>query len=823
MAVHLELTAPLSGVLVPLDDVPDPVFAGRLTGDGIAIDPTSTELLAPLAGTVSQLHAARHAVAITSDQGLEVLLHIGIDTVALKGDGFEARVRVGDRVRQGQPLLAFDPVLVGRRARSLLTLMVIPDGARVRSLRPASGRVAAGRDAALALTLEEAGAGPGAAGGEAVECGPVVLPNPAGLHARPAAILAAEAKRFPGSILILKGDAQANAKSVVALLGLGAGGGDALRVRATGPGAAGAAGALAALLAAGCGDTAAEAPAPAPRAAAGAGELAGLPASPGLAVGRIHQHRPEAAEVEETPDPARDPSRLEAALAAARLQLDATLSTMEAGSPRRKILEAHRELLEDPELTGPAFAGIASGLGAAKAWREAFSRQAAILGGLDSALLRERAGDIRDVGRRVLAQLTGAQAAPLEVPESAILVAEELTPSEAAQLDRTRVRGLCTTTGGPTGHVALLARSMGIPAICGLDPAALDLPDGTPAVVDGTLGLLRRDPGEADLARLERQAAQRALEREAAQRPALTADGFKVEVAANIRDARDAREAVAAGAEAVGLLRSEFLFRDRAEAPSEDAQTGAYGACAEALGPGRKLVVRTLDVGGDKPLAYQPLPREENPFLGLRGVRVSLDRPELFRAQLRALLRAAPLGDLHIMFPMVATLEELRAAKALLAEEAGAQYPAVKVGAMIEVPSAALIADALAREVDFLSIGTNDLTQYCLAMDRGHPKLAKQADGLHPAVLRLIALTVEAAHRHGKWVGVCGGLASDPLALPALLGLGVDELSVDIPAIGAVKVRLSRLVRAECVALARELLTLSTATEVRARLASVAD
>jgi len=233
--------------------------------------------------------------------------------------------------------------------------------------------------------------------------------------------------------------------------------------------------------------------------------------------------------------------------------------------------------------------------------------------------------------------------------------------------------------------------------------------------------------------------------------------------------------------------------------------------------------VRTLDVGGDKPLAYQPLPREDNPFLGLRGIRVSLDRPGLFRAQLRSLLRAAHLGDLHIMFPMVATLEELRAAKAILAEESGTQYPAVKVGVMIEVPSAALIADALAREVDFFSIGTNDLTQYCLAMDRGHPRLARQADALHPAVLRLIALTVEAAHRHGKWVGVCGGLASDLLALPALLGLGIDELSVDVPSIGAVKCRLSRLARTECEALARELLTLPTAMEVRARLASMAD
>jgi phosphocarrier protein FPr/phosphocarrier protein len=234
-------------------------------------------------------------------------------------------------------------------------------------------------------------------------------------------------------------------------------------------------------------------------------------------------------------------------------------------------------------------------------------------------------------------------------------------------------------------------------------------------------------------------------------------------------------------------------------------------------------VIRTLDVGGDKPLAYMPIPREDNPFLGLRGVRVSLEHQGIFRTQLRAILRAAPRADVHVMFPMVSTLEELRAAKAILAEESASVGTTVKVGIMIEVPSAVLLADAMAQEVDFFSIGTNDLTQYCLAIDRGHPRLAKDADALHPAVLKLIGLTVEAAHRNGKWVGVCGGLASDELAVPALLGLGVDELSVSVPSIGAVKGRLSTLKRSECEALARELLLLSTAAEVRARLATLAD
>ena len=824
----LDLLAPLSGVMVPLEAVPDPVFAGRLAGDGIAIDPTSSELLAPCAGTVTQLHPAHHALALTTADGVEVLLHVGLDTVALKGEGFTPRVGLGDRVEAGQPLLAFDAALVGRRARSLLTLMVLPDGARLGSLRPAAGLVTAGRDAALRVEVLEPGAAAAPAAGATVLSPPVALRDPSGLHARPAALVAAEAKRFQAAVHLVRGADEVNAKSVVALLGLGAQLGERLQVKATGPDAGPAAAAVARLL--GLPGTAPAAAPAAAKATAGAGELAGVAAAPGLAVGRILQHRPVALDVtEEGRDPALERTRLEGALREAGLQLGGLRDRLAGATEpaRLEILAAHRELLTDPDLTGQAFEAIVAGKSAAFAWRAAFDGHAAALEALASPLLRERAGDLRDVGRRVLALLTGTRQEALATPPDTILVAEELTPSEAAQLDPAKVLGLCTTLGGPTGHVAILARSLGIPAVCGMDEAVLDLPAQALVVLDGTRGLLRLDPAPADLAqareRIGRQASVRSLERAAAHRPAVTADGVRVEVAANIRNARDAREAVAAGAEGVGLLRSEFLFQDRDVPPTEDEQAEEYGEVARALGPGRRLVVRTLDVGGDKPLAYLPLPREDNPFLGMRGLRVSLEQPALFRTQLRALLRAAPLGDLHIMFPMVSTLEELLQAKAILAAEALDLGRSAKVGVMIEVPSAVLIADALAREADFFSIGTNDLTQYCLAMDRGHPRLARQADALHPAVLKLIGLAVEAAHRHGRWVGVCGGLASDALALPVLLGLGVDELSVAVPAIGAIKARLARLHRAECVELARALLEAGTAAEVRLQLAPYAE
>jgi multiphosphoryl transfer protein len=822
---HLDLLAPLSGVIVPLAQVPDPVFAQGLAGLGLALDPLSSELLAPADGRITQIHPAHHALTLSTDTGLDVLLHVGIDTVLLHGEGFSPKVALGDRVRAGDVLLAFDPELIGWKGRSLLTEVLVPGGTEVEVL--ASGQVIAGQDPVLRVILPGPAPQPGSDVGEEAWCSaPATLLAPAGLHARPAALVAAEAKRFQSSIRVSRGTEEADAKSILALLRLGAKCGDLLQVRASGPDANNAVKVISTLLAEGCGDQSETESALLPRIqATSPDELAGVPASPGFAVGRVFQYRPMALDVPEVGrDPFQERSRLESALHTAFQQIEAIKAQIPEGADpaREAILSAHQELLADPGLTFQALESIAAGKSAGWAWREASTSQANHLASLESELLRERANDVRDVGRRVLVLLTDVAPAILTAPEKAILIAEELTPSETAQLDPERVRGLCTTTGGPTSHVGILARAMGIPALCGIDQAALDLPDGSLAVLDGQRGVLHRNPGEAVLrqaqANLDHQSFLKSQEQVAARQRAVTADGHFLEVAANVCNAREARLAMAAGAEGIGLLRTEFLFQERDQAPSESEQATEYAAVAEALGPNRRLVIRTLDVGGDKPLSYLPMPHEENPFLGMRGLRVSLERPALLRTQLRAILQAAPLADLHIMFPMVTSLEELREAKTHVAEVAGAEGVSVKVGVMIEVPSAALMADALACEADFFSIGTNDLTQYCLAMDRGHPRLAKNADPLHPAVLRLIALTVEAAHRHGRWVGICGGLASETLALPALLGLGVDELSVDVPALGAVKGRLATLERASCRILAQELLQLPGTAEVRARL-----
>jgi phosphocarrier protein FPr len=369
--------------------------------------------------------------------------------------------------------------------------------------------------------------------------------------------------------------------------------------------------------------------------------------------------------------------------------------------------------------------------------------------------------------------------------------------------------------------VAIIARSMGLPALAGMEPAALDVANGTLVILDGKKGTLRLNVSDEEVARI-RKAQERAEQRRKddlahALEPATTLDGTRIEVVANIGGVAEATKIAGLGGEGVGLLRSEFLFMERADAPTEDEQFEKYKAVAQALGRERPLIIRTLDVGGDKPLSYLPIPKEDNPFLGERGVRVGLDRPELLRPQLRAILRAGAFGKVRIMFPMIARLSELYDVKAMLAEEAASLgVPTVPTGIMVEVPAAAVMAAQFAREADFFSVGTNDLTQYTLAMDRGHPKLAPLVDGLNPAVLRLIAHTVKGAEPLGRPVGVCGGIASDPAAVPILIGIGVTELSVSLPSIPTVKAQIRALRMDDCRALAERALAAESAEEVRA-------
>jgi multiphosphoryl transfer protein len=835
----LFLKAPLSGPLVPIERVPDPVFAQKMVGDGISIDPLDQSLLAPCDGEVVQMHPAGHAVTLAGAGGIEVMMHIGLDTVELKGKGFTPRVKVGDRVKCGDLLIDFDADYIARHAKSLLTVIVITNSERVAAMEPASGSVKAGEDVVLALELKEPEVEAAEGAGKAVTSEAVVIPNSTGLHARPAAVLASIAKKFNADIRLQRGENSANAKSVVAIMGLDVKQGDKIHLVSSGPEAEKALKTLIPMLQQGLGDEGTvpvSAPAsvmlpetakPAPRLRSGDPNLLlGVAASPGLAVGNIFQVRHEDVEVPETGgEPQEELRLLGKAIDEGKLQLEALQARLHGeGDPAKAaIFAAHQELLEDPDLLEIANAAIAKGKSAAFAWKKAYTTHADRLAGLRNELLAARANDLRDVGRRLVRLLTGVAVKGPETPPDSILVAEDLPPSDTANLDRSRVLGFCTLAGGATSHVAILARALDIPAVAGIEPAALELKNGTPVILDGGKGTLRLNPSDEEVSRLrsrqQQLAAKRKADVEQALEPAVTTDGHRVEIVANIGGLADAKQVAALGGEGVGLLRSEFLFLERLTAPSEKEQAETYKEIAKALGPERPMIIRTLDVGGDKPLAYLSIPKEDNPFLGERGIRVALDHPDIFRTQMRAILQSANgTGKLRVMFPMVSSLEELRLARAMLEEEREKLGTApIEVGIMVEVPVVAIMAEQFALEVDFFSIGTNDLTQYTLAMDRGHPKLAPQIDGLNPGVLQLIALTVKGAHKAGKWVGICGGIASDPQAVPILIGLGLDELSVSLPTIPGIKALVRELNLAECQMLAAEALKCDTAAEVRTK------
>ncbi|HET9907020.1 MAG TPA: phosphoenolpyruvate--protein phosphotransferase, partial [Anaerolineales bacterium] len=633
------------------------------------------------------------------------------------------------------------------------------------------------------------------------------------------------------------GEKKANAKSLISVLTLGASKGSQLRIQVNGEDEENALAEIESAILSGLGEgpeegstKPASTPVARPETApvevqqpASANSFRGVSAAPGIAIGPVFQFQRTEVGLDEMSDGLiMGWEKLQDALVQAREQLNHLNHQMIGKGLKAEaaIFEAHLELLADPELNEAVHTRVEKGQDALRAWKETIEDNAIIVAALNDPILSARADDLRDVGRRVLKIMLGVEDKAASMPDGpTVVVARELSPSDTVSFNQDLVLGFCIVNGGPTSHTAILAKALGLPAIVGVNESVLALESGTTVIVNGTEGTITFKPSDEEL-----QAAQETRERwlerrrvalEQANAPAITADGHEVEVVGNAGSLTDAQKALKMGAAGIGLLRTEFLFLERTTAPTEDEQFDVYRSIAETMGK-LPVIVRTLDVGGDKPLPYIEMQREENPFLGERGIRLCLNRPELFRQQLRAILRAAPHGNLRIMFPMVGDIDEYRQARAILDElHQSLNIPRIEAGIMIEVPSAALLADVFAREVDFFSIGTNDLTQYTLAMDRMHPALAGKQDGLHPAVLRLIAQTIDGAHKHGKWAGICGELGSDPQAVPILIGLGIDELSVNTPSVPLVKAQIRSLKVAELKALARQALECSTAQEVR--------
>jgi multiphosphoryl transfer protein len=667
----------------------------------------------------------------------------------------------------------------------------------------------------------------------------LTVPNRLGLHARPAARLVGTANRFQANVTIRKGEREANAKSINQVATLGVRQGDEITITAVGPDAAALLTVVQALADDNFGDVDEAAPetdsqpAPTQPPEIKDGILTGIGASDGVAVAPVYRYRFALPDVEqrEIGDVGTEQARLETAVSTAvneiqQLQQEAN---RRVGPDEAAIFDAHLLILQDPDLQAAAQQHISRQVNAEFAWQSAVEQVAADYLDLEDDYMRNRAADVLDVGKRVLRQLMDLQAPSLDFDSPVILVAADLNPSDTARLNPQHVQGICTERGGATSHSAILARALGIPAIVGLGHELGVLEQGQLVGMDGRSGQLWLNPDEAQQEALKQQRAkwlaQQASAKAAGQAEAVTQDGHRVEVAANIGGPNDVAVALEYGAEGVGLFRTEFLFMDRDSAPDESEQVAAYREVLNGLN-GRSVIIRTLDVGGDKPLPYIDLGSEENPFLGWRGIRFCLGHPDLFKTQLRAICRASvdeqgQPQPVKLMFPMIGTLTELRQAKELLAEAqaeleaAGQPFAAeIEVGIMVEVPSAVAIADQLAAEADFFSIGTNDLTQYLMAADRGNARVNHLADALQPAVLRQIKRVVEAGHAAGIWVGLCGELAGNELATPLLVGLGLDELSMNAPAIPAVKQTIRGLVLPEAQKLAGEVLALDSVTAV---------
>lgn len=528
--------------------------------------------------------------------------------------------------------------------------------------------------------------------------------------------------------------------------------------------------------------------------------LKGIAASDGIAAAKAYMLVQPDLSFSETSidDPEAEIKRLDDAVEASKseLELIKQKATENLGEEEAQVFEAHLTILADPELLGQIKDKIkndkVNAEAALKSVTDMFIEMFEAM--TDNAYMQERAGDIRDVTKRIMSHLLGVTLPnPALIQEEVVIVAHDLTPSDTAQLDRNYVKGFITDIGGRTSHSAIMSRTLEIPAVVGSGSATTDIQEGEMVIIDGINGDALVDPTDVELADYKQKAAEFAAQKEEWARlkdaKSVSADGKEVLLGANIGTPDDVLGANDNGAEAVGLFRSEFLYMNSNELPTEDEQYEAYKAALEGMS-GKQVVVRTMDIGGDKELPYLPLPEEQNPFLGYRAIRICLNRQDIFRTQLRALLRASKYGRLAIMFPMIATVQEFKDAKAIFEEEkanlvaSGVEVSDdIQVGMMMEIPAAAMIADKLAKYADFFSIGTNDLIQYTMAADRGNERVSYLYQPYNPSILRLIKNIIDASHKEGKWTGMCGEMAGDQIAVPLLLGLGLDEFSMSATSI----------------------------------------
>ena len=562
-------------------------------------------------------------------------------------------------------------------------------------------------------------------------------------------------------------------------------------------------------------------------------KLTGIAASSGVAIAKafVHEEPDMTIELKEVQDPESEVQRLVAALTKSKEELSVIKDKTEKdlGPDKAEIFAAHLLVLSDPELVDAVKDKITTDKQNAEyAMNEVSSMFISMFENMDNEYMKERAADIRDVSTRVLGHLLGVEVQSLAtISEETIIIAKDLTPSDTAQLNPEFIKGFATDIGGRTSHSAIMSRSLEIPAVVGAKEVTAQIQTGMTVIVDGLDGVVIVEPTEEEIASYTKKrddfAKQKTEWAKLVSEQTTTKDGQHVELAANIGTPKDLDGVINNGAEGIGLYRTEFLYMGRTELPSEEEQFEAYKEVVERM-EGKPVVIRTLDIGGDKELPYLDLPKEMNPFLGFRAIRLCLEEQDIFRTQLRALLRASAFGNLKVMFPMIATLDEFRQAKAVLLEEKSKLVSKgvsvsedMEIGMMVEIPSTAVAADLFAKEVDFFSIGTNDLIQYTMAADRMNEQVSYLYQPYHPAILRLVKMVVDAAHKEGKWAGMCGEMAGDEVAIPLLLGLGLDEFSMSATSILPARSQLLSLSKEELASFANDMLYLDTAAEVEER------
>lgn len=832
----IDIYPPLLGLMINIEKVPDLVFAEKMVGDGIAIEPFDNHIYAPISGVVKQIHTAKHAITISNEDGINVMMHIGLDSVNLGGKGFKLDISVGDKVICRQKIGEMDLDYISQHAKALISPVIFidldPNVANFKVIwqeeaildKPVMQVTLVKKDKQKSPSVDSTYA-------NLVKSTAIQITNATGIHARPAAMLCDKVKEITDGQVYLEKDGRVeNLKSIVAILGLSVECNDVVHIYAESQAVVDQVSKVLLELKQDDINEIAdiEDPNMLNRIKSIDGKYYGIIASSGIAYGKLVKKRILNFQLVETAtDPLKEKEEFFIALSKVRKTIELSLNTDNLMPPAHKdILKAHLSLLDDPQIIEETLACIAKQKTAAFALFKIIEKHCAVLANSGNALLNERQADLKDVRNKILSALGVATInETAKINEPSILLADEFIPADIMNI-QPNIVGLVSTTGGITSHVAILAKSYGIPLLVGVDTKLLSLDDSTlgKTILNAKEGYLNVWPtpnelekANTDLILIRRQ---KAHNLSSSYKPAITQDGILITCLGNIANIESMHNLSANGGDGVGLFRSEFIFLGRESLPQIDEQLALYRQILNKLKDNDPFVIRTLDVGGDKNIDYLEQVPEINPMLGVRGIRLCLQHKQLLLDQLEAVLRLGN-ANVKIMLPMVSDISEYREVKQIVEQIKHKlnMTTQIELGIMVEVPSVALLSGIFAKEVDFFSIGTNDLTQYILAIDREHTSMASKVDHLHPAVIHALKLIVDGARLHNKPVSVCGLMATEKIALPVLIGLGIKCLSMSIASIPENKAFIRNLNYEHCRQVAANCLTFATSEEVRKYLA----